>query len=150
MARAHRTVHHELSFRAVASANILIRENVTVLDQLGIAAIDALGTRLANSIRRSVHQNRQGLSLILRRKDQRVQAHAVTRRNHLFAFLERLGNLDRGLVADSFRLVILAILAPNQACHFSFSVADKDRDRKSTRLNSSHEWSSYAVFCLKK
>src|SRR5438105_11802350 len=25
-----------------------------------------------------------------------------------------------------------------------------DVDRKSTRLNSSHEWSSYAVFCLKK
>src|SRR6266536_2370236 len=24
------------------------------------------------------------------------------------------------------------------------------RDRKSTRLNSSHEWSSYAVVCLKK
>src|SRR6266536_1691007 len=24
------------------------------------------------------------------------------------------------------------------------------RDRKSTRLNSSHEWTSYAVFCLKK
>src|SRR5438105_11906329 len=29
------------------------------------------------------------------------------------------------------------------------AVAD-GRDRKSTRLNSSHEWSSYAVFCLKK
>src|SRR5438105_5361552 len=25
-----------------------------------------------------------------------------------------------------------------------------DQDRKSTRLNSSHEWISYAVFCLKK
>src|SRR5207247_4750932 len=25
-----------------------------------------------------------------------------------------------------------------------------DSDRKSTRLNSSHEWISYAVFCLKK
>src|SRR5438105_11128901 len=25
-----------------------------------------------------------------------------------------------------------------------------ERDRKSTRLNSSHEWISYAVFCLKK
>src|SRR6266849_2736491 len=24
------------------------------------------------------------------------------------------------------------------------------KDRKSTRLNSSHEWSSYAVFCSKK
>src|SRR6266849_4424182 len=29
-------------------------------------------------------------------------------------------------------------------------VVDVQRDRKSTRLNSSHEWSSYAVFCLKK
>src|SRR5438105_8179994 len=28
--------------------------------------------------------------------------------------------------------------------------ADRERDRKSTRLNSSHEWISYAVFCLKK
>src|SRR5438105_9360306 len=26
----------------------------------------------------------------------------------------------------------------------------RDSDRKSTRLNSSHEWISYAVFCLKK
>src|SRR5438105_7538889 len=25
-----------------------------------------------------------------------------------------------------------------------------EQDRKSTRLNSSHEWKSYAVFCLKK
>src|SRR6266849_8341945 len=31
------------------------------------------------------------------------------------------------------------------------AAADGDRgDRKSTRLNSSHEWISYAVFCLKK
>src|SRR5438105_8774834 len=27
---------------------------------------------------------------------------------------------------------------------------DRHADRKSTRLNSSHEWISYAVFCLKK
>src|SRR5438105_12116548 len=34
-----------------------------------------------------------------------------------------------------------------------FCVPDANRrakDRKSTRLNSSHEWISYAVFCLKK
>src|SRR5438105_12150521 len=30
------------------------------------------------------------------------------------------------------------------------SRASTSRDRKSTRLNSSHEWISYAVFCLKK
>src|SRR5207247_4255518 len=29
-------------------------------------------------------------------------------------------------------------------------IAAKPQDRKSTRLNSSHEWISYAVFCLKK
>src|SRR5690625_5657192 len=30
------------------------------------------------------------------------------------------------------------------------STGDRDRDRKSTRLNSSHVAISYAVFCLKK
>src|SRR6266849_9575426 len=29
-------------------------------------------------------------------------------------------------------------------------IPDLGPDRKSTRLNSSHEWTSYAVFCLKK
>src|SRR2546429_2604349 len=29
-------------------------------------------------------------------------------------------------------------------------LSDEDRDRKSTRLNSSHGYISYAVFCLKK
>src|SRR5438105_10756928 len=29
-------------------------------------------------------------------------------------------------------------------------VEGRGQDRKSTRLNSSHEWISYAVFCLKK
>src|SRR5207247_10489847 len=32
----------------------------------------------------------------------------------------------------------------------AFDKAANPRDRKSTRLNSSHEWISYAVFCLKK
>src|SRR5438105_12926788 len=33
---------------------------------------------------------------------------------------------------------------------FSRELAAIMTDRKSTRLNSSHEWISYAVFCLKK
>src|SRR5688572_32231133 len=53
------------------------------------------------------------------------------------------------------------ILAPLRHCTF-FSLAElnaalwaqleryNDRDRKSTRLNSSHSQISYAVFCLKK
>src|SRR6266536_5897725 len=34
-------------------------------------------------------------------------------------------------------------------CAFAV-VGGTNQDRKSTRLNSSHEWISYAVFCLKK
>src|SRR2546430_7306067 len=34
--------------------------------------------------------------------------------------------------------------------HFLGSIDAKQRDRKSTRLNSSHSQISYAVFCLKK
>src|SRR5438105_6268922 len=33
---------------------------------------------------------------------------------------------------------------------FFHRASPSSRDRKSTRLNSSHEWISYAVFCLKK
>src|SRR5207247_4751541 len=37
-----------------------------------------------------------------------------------------------------------------QALHLNQSSQEESVDRKSTRLNSSHEWISYAVFCLKK
>src|SRR5438270_13593144 len=36
------------------------------------------------------------------------------------------------------------------ADHRQWTAAVEDRDRKSTRLNSSHSQISYAVFCLKK
>src|SRR5207247_11386629 len=44
-------------------------------------------------------------------------------------------------------------LAPGPARHRpagKAGIAERVQDRKSTRLNSSHEWISYAVFCLKK
>src|SRR5438876_7637162 len=44
---------------------------------------------------------------------------------------------DDGVIADRFR-------------HFGAKVMRVDRDRKSTRLNSSHPSISYAVCCLKK
>src|SRR5256886_8199598 len=39
---------------------------------------------------------------------------------------------------------------PNHRCHASSFGKSFSRDRKSTRLNSSHSQISYAVFCLKK
>src|SRR5438105_9448106 len=41
------------------------------------------------------------------------------------------------------------ILTPSRECLASTAWCSPS-DRKSTRLNSSHEWISYAVFCLKK
>src|SRR5438105_7888059 len=52
----------------------------------------------------------------------------------------------RGRALSPRRLEWPAVVAPR---HGQF-VQHQHEDRKSTRLNSSHEWISYAVFCLKK
>src|SRR5207247_10692049 len=38
---------------------------------------------------------------------------------------------------------------PDRGFDVGLAAYDFAKDRKSTRLNSSHEWISYAVFCLK-
>src|SRR5438105_12823169 len=56
--------------------------------------------------------------------------------------LGRRGDVDEVLepVIDNFHTLACA----------ARELAEINVDRKSTRLNSSHEWISYAVFCLKK
>src|SRR6266849_8526919 len=46
--------------------------------------------------------------------------------------------------------LIVAVQAGTSADASLRALAAATEDRKSTRLNSSHEWISYAVFCLKK
>src|SRR2546427_7940880 len=53
--------------------------------------------------------------------------------------------LERGL-AEMDELVDKTVKDPEKA----ISARPRSRDRKSTRLNSSHSQISYAVFCLKK
>src|SRR5205814_4395299 len=55
--------------------------------------------------------------------------------------------LEDGLADDAAAALLhhLALLAPTERL-----ALDASRDRKSTRLNSSHLGTSYAVFCLKK
>src|SRR2546429_1274461 len=59
----------------------------------------------------------------------------------------RLGDVSRqvvGVLPANFHF-------PSESVLRSFRRADQSvRDRKSTRLNSSHGYISYAVFCLKK
>src|SRR5258708_8475082 len=50
----------------------------------------------------------------------------------------------------SHRYLAHADLREAQLVHTNFFMADLSGDRKSTRLNSSHQIISYAVFCLKK
>src|SRR3989449_4684547 len=45
---------------------------------------------------------------------------------------------------------LLSHIARDAVVHQRPEAADAVRDRKSTRLNSSHGYISYAVFCLKK
>src|SRR5207247_11210189 len=72
----------------------------------------------------------------------------------ILAALRRNRRLD--YLISSFGLSVVAIpsffLGLSAIYIFSVKLADRPRkkDRKSTRLNSSHEWISYAVFCLKK
>src|SRR5438105_8304191 len=53
------------------------------------------------------------------------------------------------VAAYESRLTILQVAEPRNVKPAGPTVVERG-DRKSTRLNSSHEWISYAVFCLKK
>src|SRR3712207_7625400 len=55
---------------------------------------------------------------------------------------------DLAMVLEGKRLLITGVLTKGS---IAYAVAERaQRDRKSTRLNSSHANISYAVFCLKK
>src|SRR5207247_7300966 len=53
-----------------------------------------------------------------------------------------------GFGAEVKRRIILGTYVLSSGYYDAYYL--RAQDRKSTRLNSSHEWSSYAVFCLKK
>src|SRR5216683_3782980 len=69
-----------------------------------------------------------------------------------------VARLTHGLIADGFGDVGIDLLEPVHASGLPRGVArsisaifsTRRADRKSTRLNSSHDQISYAVFCLKK
>src|SRR5207247_10098851 len=57
---------------------------------------------------------------------------------------------DPKLPANTVDLILMVDVYHEFSHPWEMTVGAKTRDRKSTRLNSSHEWISYAVFCLKK
>src|SRR5207247_684075 len=69
--------------------------------------------------------------------------HEVVLVEHIEVMANRLV-VQRELRGEVVRVVRPVVEDPQNPC------AGTRGDRKSTRLNSSHEWISYAVFCLKK
>src|SRR2546430_4104703 len=65
--------------------------------------------------------------------------------------VERLGE-DAWLLAGRHRRLVIGRGTAGAVPYFALQMQDAPqlRDRKSTRLNSSHSQISYAVFCLKK
>src|SRR5438105_12919746 len=69
--------------------------------------------------------------------------------------LPLFGIMDQGIPFGGFsrhRMAPIIAWREHRVGATPLGLAPRDvmRDRKSTRLNSSHEWISYAVFCLKK
>src|SRR5438105_7725383 len=58
--------------------------------------------------------------------------------------------LAAAISAQHYDLILCGKLATDDNAAIVGRQLPAEEDRKSTRLNSSHEWISYAVFCLKK
>src|SRR2546430_3738711 len=61
-----------------------------------------------------------------------------------------LARVEASPVAGSGEDETELVVSPISRLEFLYTYKDDNRDRKSTRLNSSHSQISYAVFCLKK
>src|SRR6266436_3816694 len=90
-----------------------------------------------------------------RRKDTRVNAIAsdvlAVPLVHRSALMSRVVDLARRVAGSDANLLVVGESGTGKGLLARFiHEASARRDRKSTRLNSSHGYSSYAVFCLKK
>src|SRR5258708_24537793 len=71
-------------------------------------------------------------------------------RSTLFPYTTLFRSLRRGQAAQPGEVRHRRVVRRHDVGHFRSERARAHLDRKSTRLNSSHQIISYAVFCLKK
>src|SRR3712207_8844509 len=71
-------------------------------------------------------------------------------RSTLFPYTTLFRSIRDGVAIEADRAARVIIARDREGDALRACVGIQDRDRKSTRLNSSHANISYAVFCLKK
>src|SRR5574340_1653002 len=74
-------------------------------------------------------------------------------RSTLFPYTTLFRSINKELSrheSNSQQAIIMELSCEESCCSAGNNQVDEQADRKSTRLNSSHQKSSYAVFCLKK
>src|SRR2546427_4778731 len=116
--------------------------------------IEALKQKLQSEVERLNHE----ISFVLPKEIEKARAHGDLRENSEYkAALERQQFAQARVHHLRLRLSKLSDVReqdiPRDRVGFGSRVTEADavpRDRKSTRLNSSHSQISYAVFCLKK
>src|SRR5438105_8401550 len=74
----------------------------------------------------------------------------MTSSQHVYEVRPRKDHRGVDLISDALPFARLWYGEPDAISYAIGYEKFFSRDRKSTRLNSSHEWISYAVFCLKK
>src|SRR5690625_6048044 len=98
-----------------------------------------------------MHQSQSGERLLYRlAAKEPARAHEYSkplRRRRLHSLIEHAG--EHATLAHLAADLQLTFVAQQKVFNNGQSQAGPTRDRKSTRLNSSHVASSYAVFCLK-
>src|SRR5688572_11208940 len=85
----------------------------------------------------------------------RALEHALTTDKRIFLAAQHDAAIDDPQPADIYTMgcvanIVQSLKLPDGNIKVLVEGAERARDRKSTRLNSSHSQISYAVFCLKK
>src|SRR5687768_4987980 len=105
-----------------------------------VACKPAAGSRVASASAKAPKSEQQAAELA-------AKAQAAVNKG---AFAEGLGFAERAVELSPRDVGYRMILADLYLKNGRFQSAETTLDRKSTRLNSSHGYISYAVFCLKK
>src|SRR5690625_2562125 len=131
---------HDTSYAIFAALDRAMTQTIQALLQCDYAHADNL---------RLNYWKRYGATVIGLVKHHNINAHEFLHASHQLN-LKPLLRAEKGLPQKLAQLPGTKMLLTNAPRQYAIQILTHLRDRKSTRLNSSHVAHSYAGFCLKK